>query len=108
MPEKVVELFETMSIKADEVTIILLFNACAKLCNTRAIQLGKHVFTRLPTTSLQNQQLINSAIDMFMKFGDVKNTELLFEKIKKKTLVSYGAMMHGDLSSKIYQFLINS
>ena len=96
MPDKVLELFEKMSIKADEVIIILLFNACAKICNTHAFQLGKDVFNRLPISFFQNQQLINSAIDMFMKFGDVKDAEILFEKSTRKTLVSYGAMMQGN------------
>ena len=101
MPERVLELFEKMSIETDEVIITLLFNACAKLSNNDAIKLGKDVFNRLPISFFQHQKLINSAIDMLMKFGNVKEAEILFEQIKRKTLVSYGAMMQGNSSSKV-------
>ncbi|CAF5227780.1 unnamed protein product [Rotaria magnacalcarata] len=95
MPEKVIKLFEKISIKIDEVIIILLFNACAKLCNNRAIKTGRDALNRLPTSFLQNQKLINAAIDMLMKFGDVNPAEVVFETTQNKTLVTYGAMMQG-------------
>ncbi|CAM4827283.1 unnamed protein product [Rotaria magnacalcarata] len=104
MPEKVLELFEKISIKIDELIIILLFNACAKLCNNRAIKTGRDALNRLPTSFLQNQKLINAAIDILMKFGDVNQAEVVFETTQNKTLVTYGAMMQGyvtnDLSDK--------
>ncbi|CAF3020938.1 unnamed protein product [Rotaria socialis] len=101
MPEKVIELFEKISIKIDEVIIILLFNACAKLCNNRAIKTGRDALNRLPTSFLQNQKLINAAIDMLMKFGDVNQAEVLFEKTQNKTLVTYGAMMQGYVTNNL-------
>ncbi|CAM4830551.1 unnamed protein product [Rotaria magnacalcarata] len=53
----------------------MLFNACAKLCNSQAIKLGKDKFKRLPTFFLQDQRLVNSAIDMLMKFDDASQAE---------------------------------
>ncbi|CAF3356567.1 unnamed protein product [Rotaria socialis] len=93
MPEKIIELFETISVEVDEVLIIILFNACAKLCNSQAIKLGRDTLNRLPVSFLRNPTLVNSAIDMLMKFGDVNQAENLFEKMQKKTLITYGAMM---------------
>ncbi|CAM4978137.1 unnamed protein product [Rotaria socialis] len=95
MPEKVIELFETISVEVDEVLIIILFNACAKLCNSQAIKLGRDTLNRLPVSFLRNPTLVNSAIDMLMKFGDVNQAENLFEKMQKKTLITYGAMMQA-------------
>ncbi|CAF4639642.1 unnamed protein product, partial [Rotaria magnacalcarata] len=71
----------------------MLFNACAKLCNSHAIKIGRDTLNRLPTSFLRHSILVNSAIDMLMKFGDVNRAEVLFEKIKKKDIVTYGAMM---------------
>jgi pentatricopeptide repeat protein len=96
MPEKAIELFEKISIKVDEVIIIILFNACAKLSNDHAIKVGKDVLNRLPNSFLHHQNLINSAIDMLMKFGHVKDAERMFEQMKKKSIVTYGAMMQGN------------
>ncbi|CAM4834547.1 unnamed protein product [Rotaria magnacalcarata] len=101
--EKVIELFETISVEVDEVLIIILFNACAKLCNSQAIKLGRDTLNRLPISFLRNPTLVNSAIDMSMKFGDVNQAENLFEKIQKKTLVTYGAMMQGYVKNNLFE-----
>ncbi|CAF4001813.1 unnamed protein product [Rotaria sp. Silwood1] len=100
MPEKVIELFEKISIEIDEVIIIMLFNACAKLCNSHAIQIGNNILKQLPSSFLHHQKLVNSAIDMLMKFGDVNQAEFLFKKIQNKTLVTYGAIMQGYSKNK--------
>jgi hypothetical protein len=34
---------------------------------------------------------------MLMKFGDIQNAENVFRMIKKKDIVTYGAMMKGYL-----------
>ena len=81
-----IQLFETISIEIDEVIVIILFNACAKLSNAHAIKLGTDVFNRLPESFLQRQELINSAIDMFMKFGHLEDAERLFKQMKNKTI----------------------
>ncbi|CAF2817435.1 unnamed protein product [Rotaria sp. Silwood2] len=84
MPEKVLELFEKNSIDIDEVIITMLFNACAKLC---AIQIGNDTLKKLPFSFLNHQKLVNSAIDMLMKFGDVNQAQVIFRKFKIKLLL---------------------
>jgi pentatricopeptide repeat protein len=96
MPEKAIEIFEKISIEVDEVIITILFNACGKLSNDHAIKVGKDVLSRLPISFLHDQKLTNSAIDMLMKFGHVKDAERMFEQMKKKSIVTYGAMMQGN------------
>jgi pentatricopeptide repeat protein len=44
---------------------------------------------------LDEGKLINSAIDMFMKFGDIDQAERLFDAMKKRCIATYGAMMQG-------------
>ncbi|CAF5051592.1 unnamed protein product, partial [Rotaria sp. Silwood1] len=107
MPEKVIELFEKISIEIDEVIIIMLFNACAKLCNSHAIQIGNNILKQLPSSFLHHQKLVNSAIDMLMKFGDVNQAEFLFKKIQNKTLVTYGAIMQGYLINNLFDKVLD-
>jgi hypothetical protein len=39
---------------------------------------------------------------MLFKFGDVKRAEDVFESIKNKDIISYGAMMNGNTLVRIY------
>jgi pentatricopeptide repeat protein len=95
MPEKVLEMFDTMSVQPDEVIGTILFNACAKVADPRAVKLGKSMLTQPPAAFFDNSILMNSATDMLMKFGEVNEAEQLFKKIKRKNSIVYGAMMQG-------------
>ncbi|CAF4321038.1 unnamed protein product, partial [Rotaria sordida] len=39
---------------------------------------------------------------MLMEFGDVENAENLFQTMKKKDIITYGAMMKGYVENKMY------
>jgi ribosomal protein L18E len=84
----------------NEVIVVILFNACAKLCNAHSVKFGKDVLNRLPKSFLQHQTLNTSAINMLMKFGQVKDAERLFEQVMNKTIVNYGSMMQS-ISTRI-------
>ena len=96
MPERVPQLFGKMSVKPDEVALTLLFNAFAQLTNANAIKTGREVLKQMPRSFLDHENLVNSAMDMLMKFGDVAEAESLFERLKRKSVVSYGALMKGN------------
>jgi predicted Zn-dependent protease len=95
MPEKVLQMFDRMSVQPDEVIAIILFNACAKVADPHAMNVGKRVLNQLPAAFAENHILMNSATDMLMKFGEVNEAEQLFKKIKRKNSIVYGAMMQG-------------
>jgi pentatricopeptide repeat protein len=95
MPEKALDLFENMAVDANEVVHLILFNACAALSNERAKALGKKQLAQMPRSFLEHVNLVSSAVDMLMKFGDVAEAEDLFKLLKNKTIVSYGALMQG-------------
>ncbi|CAF1470179.1 unnamed protein product, partial [Rotaria sordida] len=101
MSEKALDLFEKIDLKLDDVTYIIVFNACAKLANDRAMKIGKKLLDNMPNDYRNNNILLNSAIDMLMKFGDVQSAERIFDSIKKKNIISYGALMNGyNINSK--------
>ena len=90
-----IELFRNLSIQPDRVMILLLFNACAKHIDADSIQLGIRVLNELPATALANRPLTGSAVDMLMKFGQVKKAEDFFARVKTPDVSTYGAMIHG-------------
>ncbi|CAF4255312.1 unnamed protein product, partial [Adineta steineri] len=104
LPEKAVELFEEIpKDEVDEIIITLFLNACTKLSNDYSIKLGKDVLSQLSKSFLRDQQLIDTIIQMLMKFGDVKDAEYYFEKSPKKTIVTYAVMMQGYAKNNFFE-----
>ncbi|CAF5186898.1 unnamed protein product, partial [Rotaria magnacalcarata] len=95
MFEKALDLFEQIDIELGDVTYTIVFNACAKLCNDRAMKIGKKLLAKMPENYRNNNITSNSAIDMLMKFGDVESAERIFRSIKAKDAKIYGALMNG-------------
>ncbi len=96
MCEQALDLFEQMPLNSDDVTYTIIFKACAQLNNDRGKNVGKKLCEQILNKSVTNQFILCSALHMLMRFGDVKSAEHLFELIKKKDTVSYGAMMKGN------------
>ncbi|CAF2149074.1 unnamed protein product [Rotaria magnacalcarata] len=95
MFEKALDLFEQIDIQLDGVTYTIVFNACAKLCNNRAIKIGRTLLADMPEKNRNDNVIINSAIDMLMKCGDIKNAERIFRSVKAKCASTYGVLMKG-------------
>ncbi|CAF4050201.1 unnamed protein product [Rotaria magnacalcarata] len=94
MPNKAIELFHQIK-KPDEIIIIFLFNAGAKLESTEALHLIKETLSQIPKSFFSNVRLVASALDALMKCGDILHAQSLFNKSKNKSLSMYGAMMKG-------------
>jgi pentatricopeptide repeat protein len=95
VPDKVLELFDKMSVKHDAVIITISFNACAKLFNAQTMKLARDVLNQLATEIFQHQNLVNSAVAMLMKFGEMTAAECLFTQMKKIDIYSLAVMMNG-------------
>ncbi|CAF1343104.1 unnamed protein product [Adineta steineri] len=104
LPEKAIKLYEEIpKDEVDEIIITLLFNACTKLSNDYSIKIGKDVLNQLPKSFLRDQQLIDTIIQMLMKFGHVKDVEYYFEKSPQKTIVTYAVMMQGYAKNNFFE-----
>jgi hypothetical protein len=86
-----------MTIKPDRSTLMTLFNACAQFVNDRSIKLGKKLVEQMPDNCRDDIILLTSSLHMLMKFGDIQSAEKIFKMIKSKDIVTYGAMMKGNL-----------
>ena len=89
------DLFEQIDVNLDNVTYIIVFNACAQLANDRAMKIGRKLLDEIPDNYRNNNVILTSAIHMLMKFGDVQSAEHVFRSIKKKDINNYGALMNG-------------
>ncbi|CAF5183852.1 unnamed protein product, partial [Rotaria magnacalcarata] len=72
MFEKALDLFEQIHLSLTNAIYAIVFNCCAKLCNDRAMKIGKELLAKMPENYRNNNITTNSAIDMLMKFGDVE------------------------------------
>ncbi|CAF1617004.1 unnamed protein product [Rotaria magnacalcarata] len=95
MFEKALDLFEQIDIELNDVTHTIVFNACAKLGNDRAMKIGKELLAKMPENYRNDSITSTSGIDMLMKFGDVESAERIFRSIKAKGAKIYGALMNG-------------
>ncbi|CAF4585057.1 unnamed protein product, partial [Rotaria magnacalcarata] len=66
MFEKALDLFEKIDIELGDVTYTIAFNACAKLCNDRAMKVGKKLLAKMPENYRNDNITSTSAIDMLM------------------------------------------
>ena len=72
-----------------------MFNACAELGTSEALDLTKRVSKEMPKASYSNSYILCSLLYALMKCGDVTHARSLFDKSTKKTVSMYAAMMKG-------------
>ncbi|CAM4770811.1 unnamed protein product [Rotaria magnacalcarata] len=100
LPKKAIDIFDEIK-NLNEITITLLFNACAQLGTEKELNLLKTISSKIPNSYFLSPYVLTSLIDAFMKCGDVTNAQLLFNKSTKKTLFTYGAMMKGYIKNNL-------
>ncbi|CAF0886287.1 unnamed protein product, partial [Rotaria sordida] len=101
MPDKVLDLLNEMTIKPNNFTLTILFNACGKLANDRAMKIGKKLLDEIPDNYRNDNILLTSVTHMLMKFGDIQSAERVFHSIKEKNIINYGAMIKGYIENEM-------
>lgn len=92
MSEKSIQLFSKIA-KPDEILICLLFNSCAHTRTTDALNIGRKVWSHLSSVTQRNRFILNAALDMFIKCGDVSSTENITFAKTKRNVIDYGQLM---------------
>jgi hypothetical protein len=82
-----------------------LFNACAQLKTTEALNVTKKISKQMPKSFHSNPYVLTSLLDAFMKCGDVADAQSLFDTSTKKVMSVYGAMMKGKNYFFIYKYV---
>jgi pentatricopeptide repeat protein len=93
--EEALNLFEEIPFQLDEVQYVIVYNACASLCNERAMTLGEKILGQMPKEFLNDIVVISSIIHMLMRFNQVENAEYYIKQIKKFDVYTYGILING-------------
>lgn len=88
------ESFKEQGIKPDETFILTIISACSQLgvLDTAESVICDYV----GTSALSNIQVTTSLIDMYSKCGSIERAVQVFERVKKKDLLCYSAMIAAN------------
>ncbi|XP_024462782.1 pentatricopeptide repeat-containing protein At2g22410, mitochondrial isoform X2 [Populus trichocarpa] len=97
----------TEQVKPDEVTMIGVVSACAQL---ESLKLGREIHRYIEESGLNLKiSLVNALMDMYVKCGDLEAGKVLFDNMRKKTVVSWTTMIVGyakngllDMAGKLF------
>ncbi|CAF3202289.1 unnamed protein product [Rotaria socialis] len=98
MPNQAIDLFYKIE-NPDKIIIMFVFNACASLGTSEALDLTKKTLEKMPKTFYSDSYILCSVLDALMTCGDVKYAESIYNSSTNKTLPMYGAMMKGYLEN---------
>ena len=101
MPEKVLDLYDSMVVEPNAHCLSVLFIASGQVNNERAKKIGGELLKQMPKESRKDIVLLTSVLSMLMNFGAIGKAENWFASIESKNIVTYGAMMQGKHSSLI-------
>jgi len=85
-----------MTCLPNEYTLSILFKICSQINNHQSIEFAKKIFEQMLNKYQNNTIILNSALHMFMQYGEVLLAEKIFEQMNKDT-ISYGVMMSGKI-----------
>jgi hypothetical protein len=83
-----------MPIPPNEYTYTILFKTCSQLNDQQSIEFGKQLLKELPIQYRNHTIILNSALHMLMRAGEIFLGEKLFSQMNKDK-TSYGVMMSG-------------
>ena len=78
-----------------EVQYIIVYKACASLCDETAKTLGKKVLKEMPKSFLDNVVVTTAIIHMLMRFSEVETAERFITRIKRPDRHLYGTLING-------------
>ncbi|KAL6182503.1 hypothetical protein ACLB2K_043922 [Fragaria x ananassa] len=93
---EVVELFRKMlglGIGFDEVTLLSVLTACGRVAN---LEMGEWIGEYVEANGLKgNIALVTSLVDMYAKCGQVDKARRIFDRMDKRDVVAWSAMISG-------------
>ena len=93
--EEALALIEQMTVKPNSYICTMVFSLCADLNTDKARKLGRQLFAQMTDSHRSDTATMNAAVHMFATFGDPHKAEKVFDSIKMKNSISYGAMIKG-------------
>lgn len=97
--EEALALIEHMAVKPDPFIYTIAFSVCADLNNERSKKLGRQMFEKMSDSDRRGTAAMTAALHMFATFGDLRKAKEVFDLIKNKDSISYGAMIKAYYSN---------
>ena len=94
--EKAIDLFQCTE-NSNEILYTLFFNACAQIGSNEMLNLMETISEKIPKSFYQNERILTSMIDAFMKCHDVQRAEFVFKQTKNPSIEMINAMMKGTV-----------
>ena len=92
--QKVIDVYHEIAEDPDEVIIMLLFNACARLGNADTLKLMQKASSIMLRSLRSNPKVLNTQYDALIKCVDLSLAEQIFDTMKR-AVVSYGNLMNA-------------
>ena len=94
--EEAFEVFRQMQrvgMKPDQITYMSILNACA---SPVALERGKEVHAHIIDAGLQSDVRVGTAlVNMYAKCGSIRDAQLVFDKMGKRDVISWNALIGG-------------
>ncbi|KAL9666653.1 hypothetical protein QQ045_000988 [Rhodiola kirilowii] len=107
-PKEALLLFRTMlcsGTKPDSISIVGAILACAQL---GAIDQGRWIHMYINKNRIEMEMVLQTAfVDMYMKCGNLDEASSVFNRMSKRTVVSWNVMIHGLGASGLGKEAIN-
>ncbi|KAL9673281.1 hypothetical protein QQ045_029537 [Rhodiola kirilowii] len=87
------DMVELDEVEPDEVTMVGVLSACAQLVD---LKMGMYFHSFVKDKGLKlTVPLVNVLMDMYVKCGELKEAQVLFDSMEKKTVVSWTTIVAG-------------
>ena len=105
LAEESIKLFFTIK-NPNEIILVLFLNSCANVGTAQALQTGHQVLGNMPAIYYENKYILTSALDMFIRCGDVTSAQNCFSKMKCNSN-NYAQMMKYFNEAKLPMKTLN-
>ncbi|KAK1372532.1 Pentatricopeptide repeat-containing protein [Heracleum sosnowskyi] len=96
--------FSKMNVMPNRTTIVTVLSACISI---RAVKIGKCVYCySLKNFCEDNVVLGNVVLDFFVKFGDLGCARYLFDRMRKRDVVSWTTMVGGFVQRGFFEVAV--
>jgi len=94
--KKAIDFFKNAE-NPDAILYNLFFNACAQIGSNEMLNLMETISEKIPKSFYQNERMLTSMIDAFMKCHDVRRAEFVFKQTKIPSSEMINVMMKGTI-----------
>lgn len=86
-------LFEQLPFELNQYLHAIIFNVCAAIADQRTIELGNELLRQMPKTFFDNADVLKSAVEMLIKFGEFERAKELCSNLDDSNVTKMCTMI---------------